>query len=248
MALKDNAVLVIDTGNYFLAEVGTAAPVDLLAPGTDWTNVGHTSLEDIFKLASEGGEATALGTLQSKNLRTSFSARTETMTFTLQQFDEDSLKLYFGRNADTIAGDNRFLGVPETPQPTLAAFLVVFVDGDEHFAFYAPKVEILRGDDLELADTGSLAGLPLNVSPKKYSTNSWAWSVTPIGLNEMATGATAGSPGAYTPLNATPPFSEAGLASVTASPLTAWTTGQYIVIGNDTEWHWDGTDWVSGRA
>lgn len=248
MALKDNAVLVVDTGNYFLAAPGTAAPADLMDPGAAWTNVGHTSLEDILKLASDGGEATVLGTLQSKNLRTSYSARTETMTFTLQQFDEASLKLYFGRNMDYIDGDNRFMGVPENPQPTIAAFLVVFVDGDEHFAFYAPKAEILRGDDMELADTGSIAGLPLNVAPKKWNTNPWTWAVTPIGMNPMATGATAGNPGTFTPVGSTVPYTAAALSSVTASPKTKWTVGQYVKTQDGVESYWTGTAWATGRA
>ena len=248
MALKDNAVLVIDTGNYFLAEPGTAAPANLLEPGAEWDNVGHTSLEDILGLGSEGGEATILGTLQSKSLRTSYSARTETMTFTLQQFDEDSLKLYFGRNMDYIDGDKRFMGVPETPQPTVAAFLIIFVDQEEHFAFYVPRAEILRGDDMEFGETGAIMGLPLSVSPKKHGANKWAWALTPIGNNPMATGATAGKPGTFTPSGATPPYSESSLATVTASPSAAWATGQYIVIGNSTEHYWDGSSWQAGRA
>lgn len=248
MTLKDNAVLVVDTGNYFVAPVGTAAPANLSAPGPEWTNIGHTSLEDILSLSSDGGEATVLGTLQSKNLRTSYSARTEKMTFTLQQFDSDSLKLYFGRNMEKVSTDPRFMGVPENPQPTLVAFLVVFVDGSEHFAFYAPKAEVMRGDDLKLGDTGSIAGLPIDVSPKKHMTNTWAWAVTPIGENPMATGATAGKPGSYTPSISTPPYNKAGLDKVTASPATAWTSGSYIVLGDKTEWYWSGTAWTSGRA
>ena len=198
MAIQDGSTLVINTGNYFLAPVGTAAPADLLAPGGAWENVGHTSLEDIFSLTSDGGEATVLGTLQSKSLRTSYSSRTETMRFTLQQFDSDSLRLFFGRNMKET-NDERFLGVPQTPQPTQAAFLVVFIDGENTFSFYAPKVEILRGDDMELSDTESLAGLPLDVKPMIYTpaggvANTWAWAVSPIDPAPAPTGATAGKP------------------------------------------------------
>ena len=248
MALKDNATLVIDTGNYFLAAPGTPAPADLLNPGLAWTNMGHTSLDDILSVSSEGGEATVLGTLQSKSLRTSYSSRAETMGVTIQQFDEDSLKLYFGRNMDYIDGDARFMGVPETPQPTVVAFLAVYVDGSEHFALYAQKAEILRGDDMELSDTESLSGLPLNISPKKFGQNKWTWALTPVGNNPMATGATAGSPATFTPSGATPPLSGSGMSAITASPNTAWTTGQYAVAGDGTEHYWDGTAWASGRA
>lgn len=178
MAVNDNATLVINSGNYFTAAVGTALPTDLLAPGVAWENVGHTSLEDIFALSSEGGEATVLGTLQSKTLRTSYSSRSETMSFTLQQFDTKALKLFYGSNA--VANADGTIGVPTNPTPTVAAFLAVFVDGANKFAFYAPKAEIYRADDLELSDTESLAGLPLGVKPIVNGSNTWTYAVTPL--------------------------------------------------------------------
>jgi hypothetical protein len=55
------------------------------------------------------------------------------------------------------------------------------VDGDNVFAFYAPKAEIYRADDLSLADTESLAGLPLGVKPMAYGNNAWTYAVTPLG-------------------------------------------------------------------
>ena len=64
MALNDDATLVIGSGNYLIAEVGTAIPADLTNPATPWDNIGHTSLEDIMSISSDGGDATVLGTLQ----------------------------------------------------------------------------------------------------------------------------------------------------------------------------------------
>lgn len=179
MAQNDAATLVIGAGNYFTAPVGEPLPADLTAPGVNWEAVGHTSLEDIFALASEGGEATVIGTLQNKNLRTKYSARTEKMTFTVQQFDEASLKLYYGSNAPTNADGT--VGVPTEPVPTSAAFLVIFIDGDNEFAFYAPKSEIYRSDDMAMSDTESLAGMPLGVTPLQYLTNTFTYAVTPLG-------------------------------------------------------------------
>lgn len=178
MSVNDDATLVIGAGNYFTAPVDTALPADLTAPGVAWTNVGHTSLEDIFAISSEGGDATTIGTLQNKSLRTKYSARQETMTFTLQQFDAASLKLYYGSNATVgTAGE---IQVPSDPTPTTTAFLVVFTDGANIFAFYAPKAEIYRNDDLSLSDTESLAGLPLGVKPLISGSNTWTYAVTPL--------------------------------------------------------------------
>lgn len=179
MAINDLATLTVGAGNYFTGAVDTPIPTDLLAPGVAWTNVGHTSLEDIFNITSEGGDATTLGTLQNKTLRTKYSTRTETMTFTLMQFDVASLKLFLGSNASV--GPEGAVRNPINPVPTTAAFLAIFVDGDNVFAFHAPKAEIFRADDLSIADTENLAGLPLGVKPLVSGSNDWTYQVTPLG-------------------------------------------------------------------
>lgn len=63
-----------------------------------------------------------------------------------------------------------------------------------------------------------------------------------------ATGATAGDPGTWTPANSTVPESFEDLAGITASPLTAWTTGQYIELGDGTHVYWDSNSWELGEA
>ncbi|WP_327431416.1 phage tail tube protein [Streptomyces sp. NBC_01236] len=245
MAINDDATLVVGSGNYLTAPTGTAMPADLLTPTSPWQNVGHTSLEDVFGITSEGGEATTIGSLQNKSLRTKYSARTETMTFTLQQFDTVALKLYFGANAPILPDGS--VGVPTEPEPTQAAFLAIFVDGDNHFAFYAPRAEIYRADDMAISDTESLAGLPLGVKPMAYGNNAWTYAITPLG-GVMATGATAGSPGSFTPEGATAPTTLAGMSSVIATPTTAWTTGQHVLLGDSSKAYWNGTAWVAGQA
>jgi hypothetical protein len=245
VALNDNATLVIGSGNYLTAPTGTDIPADLLVPTSPWANVGHTSLEDIFSISSEGGEATVIGSLQNKSLRTKYSARTETMTFTLQQFDVEGLKLYYGSNAPILPDGS--VGVPVDPVPTTAAFMVVFVDGENHFAFYAPKAEIYRADDISFGDTESLAGLPIGVKPMAFGSNNWTYAITPLG-GSVATGATAGSPGSFTPEGSTAPANLAGLADVIATPTSAWTTGQHVVLGDASKAYWNGTAWVAGQA
>lgn len=179
MAKNDAATLVIGSGNYFTAPVDTPLPTDLKAITTPWETVGHTSLEDIFSITSEGGEPTVIGTLQNKKLRTVYSDRTETMAVVLQQFDQAGLKLYYGSNAPVLPDGT--IGVPANPTPTVAAFLAVFIDGDNVFAFYAPKAEIYRNDDLSFSDTESLAGLPLGIKPLQSGSNNWTYAITPLG-------------------------------------------------------------------
>jgi hypothetical protein len=64
----------------------------------------------------------------------------------------------------------------------------------------------------------------------------------------VATGATAGTPGSFTPTGATTPANIAALATVTASPLSAWTTGQHVVLGDASHAHWDSDSWETGDA
>lgn len=61
-----------------------------------------------------------------------------------------------------------------------------------------------------------------------------------------ATGATAGSPGAFTPAGATPPANLAAMAGIVATPATAWTAGQHVVMGDTNQVYWDGVAWSPG--
>lgn len=66
-----------------------------------------------------------------------------------------------------------------------------------------------------------------------------------------ATGATAGTPGSFTPAGATPPANVAGLTGLAANPATAWTTGQYMqtaTSGTAGQGYWDGAAWTAGKA
>lgn len=248
--LNDDSTLVVGAANFFTAPVGTEMPSSLTTtPPTPWENIGHTSLEDIFALESEGGEATTLGTIQNKTLRTTYSPRTEAFKVTVQQFDRKSLRLYYGKNAPLLPNGN--LGVPQNPIPTDAAFLVIFVDQENYFAFYAAKTEIFRADDMAIADAESLVGLPLSIKPLLYSTNTHTYEVTPLG-GVAATSATAGTPGTFGPAGADAPANLAAIqAAITAanvSPATAWTTGQSVVLDDGSDASWNGTAWEAGVA
>ena len=70
---------------------------------------------------------------------------------------------------------------------------------------------------------------------------------------DAAFGATAGTPGSFTPAGTSPPASVADLiagrpVAVAASPATAWTTGQRVVCADGSTAYWNGTAWVAGTA
>lgn len=72
----------------------------------------------------------------------------------------------------------------------------------------------------------------------------------------VAAGATAGIPGSFTPAGSAPPYTVADLqagrpVAVTASPGSAWTTGQYVQTGTagaPGRACWTGSAWVGGAA
>jgi len=77
--------------------------------------------------------------------------------------------------------------------------------------------------------------------------NEPGWSNDPVNP-PPATGATAGTPGSWTPAGTAPPADFAAIGSITATPQIAWATGQYVVLGDASEAYWDGAAWQIGRA
>ncbi len=76
----------------------------------------------------------------------------------------------------------------------------------------------------------------------------WVMGIAPA-APVPPTNATAGTPGAFVPANATVPATIGALRTAlpTITPATPWTTGQYLVIGSGNV-HWTGTDWATGMA
>jgi hypothetical protein len=123
--------------------------------------------------------------------------------------------------------------------------------------------EFTPSTELGTKATGTLTLKPLRFGADAYGddlTSDFAFDIigdptlsfdgAPVG---PATGATAGTPGTWTPSGATPPatWGVANSNSVTASPTTAWTTGQYMqgsTASTPGEMYWNGTAWALGKA
>lgn len=198
MGLHDDATLNVSTGDVWIHDVGTAFPGDISDPAASgWTRVGHTSVDDILSISSEGGETTVLQTLQSKSLRTKKSAKTTTYTITVMQWDFYTLQLYYGTQSPLEASGIAagLLAIPDDPTPLQKAVVIVVWDGDTPFAWYAPKADIIGGDDPSLTDTTSLAGLQINITPLNYNGAPAKVYALPISTDALAVpNATAVSP------------------------------------------------------
>jgi hypothetical protein len=63
-----------------------------------------------------------------------------------------------------------------------------------------------------------------------------------------ATGATAGKPGTFTPAGTATPANLASMTGIVASPTSAWTSGQRVVLADSSTASWNGSAWVAGAA
>lgn len=72
-----------------------------------------------------------------------------------------------------------------------------------------------------------------------------------VASGPRSTTATAGIPATLAPADSYTRTSFADLTvapTLIASPLTAWTTGQYVLLGDNTHAYWNSTAWVAGTA
>jgi len=94
--------------------------------------------------------------------------------------------------------------------------------------------------DLIVGDAGSTAEVAID----------WNLTAPPtVDLGTVAaTGATAGTPGFYSPSGAQAPANLAALTGVTATPATAWATGQFVITADMLANHWGGAAWAAGKA
>ena len=178
MTTNDAATLKVGMARFYIAPVGTARPTTvatLKTPPVAWKEVGNTSFENIMALTSEGGAVTTLSSLQNKSLRQSVEARVESIGVQLLEWTVDTLPLYYGANANITA--DKAVEVPSEPVPTEKAFLAVLEDGDNVGGFYCNKSSIFRSDDIAIADTNSLAALPIKITALNASGSASALTV-----------------------------------------------------------------------
>jgi len=113
-------------------------------------------------------------------------------------------------------------------------------------AFYPSSTSAQGWEGPAWVDASIKGGVTSAVSIDMTFVANGAWTRTSA---VAATGATGvGSPGGFTPPGAMAPANLAGMTGVTASPATAWTTGQFVRLGDGSNAYWSSTAWVAGIA
>lgn len=127
-----------------------------------WKNLGHTSRDDMPEWGFDGGDTEVKGTWQKKRLREVATGDpvADSVLVNLQQWDMDSLELYFGADS---AGTPGIFGVSGDFAPVEKAFLVIIVDGSVRLGFYASKASLKRDDSIDMP-VDEFASLPVRAT------------------------------------------------------------------------------------
>lgn len=188
MALTDSAVLVPGVGHVLAGAVDATKPAlaDLTAFAantatlpTGFTNLGHTSIDDVLTFGQEGGDTEVKGSWQNSSLREVITEATvDYFVIPALQVDNDVLTLYYG--GGTITTANEF-HVPDSPVPQEKAICVIMLDGSTPVALYIAKCSIRREDAPEFA-TDDFTKWPLRFTPlKSGSTAKMIWIADRLG-------------------------------------------------------------------
>lgn len=178
MALNDDAVFTAAKGYIYTAPVGTSPPtpaaINSFNPDTGllvaWSSLGHTSREELPEFGFDGGETETRGTWQNEALKSvTTEVAVDYVTFSLHQFDEEALSLYYGvANASSVTGEFSVSGAATSS--TDRALCIVIQDGGLSIAFYARKSAIRRDEAISIA-VDEFAALPLRATFLKDGTN-----------------------------------------------------------------------------
>jgi hypothetical protein len=146
---------------------------DPLAPGTPWTSVGNTSLENGITRSVDGDDPETLGSWQNPSLVVTRPTKTRSVTLNLQDFNTDTYQLYYGGGqvvdqtgqAPYQEGTStaKAFQVPDVAVPQEHALLIIAVDGNFQVVEYYPKASFIGSDDIEY-DPSALAEMPVTAT------------------------------------------------------------------------------------
>ncbi len=181
----DPAVLTqaLTVAGTFTGGTGPAATVATaavgLGPWTPWTEIGHTSGDSPLQVNRSGGDVTTQDTWQAAGVASSVAATNFALAFSLMQYDYDSMKLYYGANAN-VGANGMLQTAPANPAPTEKALLLQILNGSKAEWRHYPRVSII-GADGENFDRTKLAGMPVQASILSSSTFAFGQQLTQVG-------------------------------------------------------------------
>jgi len=159
---KDSSQLVIaGTGSVYVAPVGTAAPADVTAAyGAGWIECGYTTDDAVtFTDSKEVNPIMAWQSFYPIDRR--IVTRDATVSFVLQQWSDDTLKLAFGGGTVTTVSAGLFKYVPPLPEVIdYRQLSIEFKDGAVTTRYFMPKGMVQDNVESQLSKSDS-AKLPI---------------------------------------------------------------------------------------
>lgn len=172
-----DAPLLPATGYLFVAAIDTAMPTlpisDPTAPGTGWSSIGNTSLENGINRETDGDDPETLGSWQNPALKTTKPTKTTALTVNLLDHTVDTYRLYYG--GGTVVGNDgttpydsqthtaKAFRKPVNAVPQEHALLIIAVDGDQQVVEWYPKTSILGADAIE-SDPTAMTEIPVKAT------------------------------------------------------------------------------------
>lgn len=254
--VKTNTQPVVGAnGDIYTAPVGTDPPslAEWDSVAAPWDKLGMVS-EDGVSWTPPEEETSDINIWQS-----AFPARVVTtglsssMTFALDGWDRITVPFALGGGKFEPFDDYVRFIPPAAGESVSKALFVKVLDGPVRLGVYFPKGRVTGRDDTVFKkDEAALLNVTFSLEGStEYDPYQLIFDPgTFPGTGIAATGATevVGAAGTWVPANADPAADLAAMTGVTASPLTAWTTGSYMALGDGTKAHWSSTAWVSGVA
>jgi hypothetical protein len=237
-------------GNVCVAPVGTPKPATLYTePAAPWINVGYISEDGATYAPTQ--ETTDFDAWQKAGFRSKSAGQIYQWTFAMLEIVAENLKLAFGGGTSVVADGEVEYTPPEASEEYRRAVLIDAIDGDRSYRFWIPDAAPVELGEVTFNAT-NLATLPVTLQAQG-SPGQPPFTLTtpdPDAAAVLATGATAGTPGSFTPPGSRVPedLAELQAASIVAAPTTAWTVGQRVVLDDASTAHWDGDSYAAGNA
>ena len=253
----DGRVLVGANGDAYSAPALTPAPTNIDSPGAPWTKLG---------LISDDGATWTPPEVETEELRSwqhLYPERivdvsmTTSVSFGLMEWDRDSIPFALGGGSfeDDAANGLVIYHPPAPGEADRRALFLKVLDDPIKMGVYYPQGRVTEREETAFKkDEAALLAVTFGMEavmgedPYQLVFDADSFPSVPI----VATGATAGSPGSFTPAGASPPADLSALQTATppvvASPATAWTTGQHVLLGDNSHAHWDSDSYNAGDA
>lgn len=161
--------LAVTTSATGLTGGSTPAVVaTVVTAATSWVQVGHTARNDLPEFGFDGGKTELRGSWQKQRLREVEQGQPieDMVKVTLQQWDKNTLPLYFGQNVSSVTGVYAADGLHT---PIEKSVFIPIQDGLTTIGFFSPRAAVVRDAAVKLP-IDDFAQLPIKATFLNYGT------------------------------------------------------------------------------